>query len=61
LLAAGENPKVVTHRLGHANVSITLSLYSHVLPGHDSAAADVIAAAYRTTDAACDQVVTKQG
>jgi len=31
-LAAGENPKVVSECLGHANVSITLDVYHHVLP-----------------------------
>jgi integrase len=29
-LSAGEHPKVVQERLGHANVSITLDVYSHV-------------------------------
>lgn len=32
LLLLGENPKVVSERLGHANVGITLDTYSHVLP-----------------------------
>lgn len=32
LLQLGENPKVVSERLGHADVSITLNTYSHVLP-----------------------------
>lgn len=32
MIAAGESPKVVTHRLGHAHVAITLQLYAHVLP-----------------------------
>jgi integrase len=31
-LAAGENPKVVSERLGHAGVSITLDVYAHVTP-----------------------------
>ncbi len=30
--AAGVNPKVVSERLGHSDVSITLGTYSHVLP-----------------------------
>ena len=29
-LQAGEHPKVVQERLGHAKVSITLDVYSHV-------------------------------
>lgn len=32
LLAAGVNVKVVSEMLGHSNVSITLSIYAHVLP-----------------------------
>jgi integrase len=32
LLAAGENPKVVSERLGHASIVLTLDTYSHVLP-----------------------------
>jgi integrase len=33
LLAAGENAKVVSERLGHAGVTITLDTYGHVMPG----------------------------
>jgi integrase len=32
LLAAGVNPKVVSERLGHAAITLTLDTYSHVLP-----------------------------
>ena len=32
LLSAGENPKVVSERLGHADITLTLNTYSHVLP-----------------------------
>jgi integrase len=32
LLGAGIHPKVVSEWLGHASVSITLDIYSHVLP-----------------------------
>jgi integrase len=42
LLAAGIEPWIVAHRLGHANVSTTLNLYAHWIPGTDSAAADVM-------------------
>ncbi len=31
-LTLGENPRVVQERLGHAQISVTLGLYSHVLP-----------------------------
>lgn len=41
-LQAGIHPRVVQERLGHANVTITLQLYSHVAPTmHDEAAATV--------------------
>lgn len=40
LLAAGENPKVVSERLGHASVVLTLDTYSHVLPTMQQAATD---------------------
>jgi integrase len=32
MLAVGTNPKVVQETLGHANVTITLDTYSHLLP-----------------------------
>ena len=32
LLSAVENPKVVSERLGHASIVLTLDTYSHVLP-----------------------------
>jgi integrase len=33
LLRAGVRPKIVSERLGHTGVGITLDTYSHVLPG----------------------------
>lgn len=39
LLAAGIHPKVVSERLGHSNVNLTLDTYSHVLPGLQEQAA----------------------
>lgn len=38
LLVAGENPKVVSERLGHASIVLTLDTYSHVLPTMQEAA-----------------------
>ena len=40
LLSLGVNPKVVSERLGHKNVSITLNTYSHVMPGMQQSAVD---------------------
>jgi integrase len=45
MLGEGINPKVVSERLGHANVSITLSTYSHVLPDIQEEAAAKVATA----------------
>ena len=41
-LKAGVHPKVVSERLGHANVGITLDLYSHVVPSLAKDAAEQI-------------------
>lgn len=43
-LAAGIHPKIVSERLGHANISITLDTYSHVVPALEEEAASTIAA-----------------
>ena len=42
-LAAGVPAKVVSERLGHANIAITMDTYSHVLPGLDEQAAGTVA------------------
>ncbi len=39
-LAAGQHPKVVQERLGHANIAMTMDTYSHVLPSIDAGTAD---------------------
>jgi len=39
MLVKGIHPKVVSERLGHATVGITLDLYSHVLPSMQTEAA----------------------
>ena len=44
LLSAGVNPKVVSERLGHSDVSTTLRTYTHVLPGMQAEAAAAFAA-----------------
>jgi len=40
LLIAGENPKVVSERLEHSSVRITLDTYSHLLPDLQQNASD---------------------
>ena len=40
MLSAGVHPKVVSERLGHASIAITMDTYSHVLPGIQEEAAE---------------------
>ena len=42
-LQADVHPKVVSERLGHANISITLDTYSHAIPALDEEAARRVA------------------
>ncbi|MFB5190685.1 tyrosine-type recombinase/integrase [Alicyclobacillus fastidiosus] len=39
MLLQGIHPKIVSERLGHANIGITLDTYSHVMPGMQEKAA----------------------
>ena len=36
MLQQGTHPKIVSERLGHSGVGITLNLYSHVTPAYRS-------------------------
>tara|TARA_B100000470_G_scaffold75849_1_gene58312 strand:+ start:3146 stop:3307 length:162 start_codon:yes stop_codon:yes gene_type:complete len=45
LMKQGVNPKVVQERLGHSSISVTLDVYSHVVPGMQELAALAIDAA----------------
>jgi integrase len=42
LLTQGIHPNVVSEMLGHANISITLDTYSHVIPGLGEVAANTM-------------------
>jgi integrase len=46
-LQAGVHPKVVSERLGHSSITITLDTYSHVLPSMQREAAERVAALIR--------------
>ena len=48
LLRQGVHPKIVSERLGHSTVGITLDVYSHVLPGMQEAAAAKVDEALRS-------------
>lgn len=43
MLSAGEDVKLVSERLGHASAVVTLTIYSHVLPGRQREAAHRLA------------------
>lgn len=51
LLAAGEHPKIVSERLGHATITLTLDTYSHVLPDMQAASAEKLEGLLFGTDA----------
>ena len=42
LIKAGEHPKVIQARLGHASISTTLDRYGHLMPGLDEDAAEAL-------------------
>ena len=42
LLAQGIHPKVVQERLGHSSISVTMDVYSHVLPSIQNEAVDAL-------------------
>jgi integrase len=42
LLKGGVHPKIAQERLGHSSIAITLDLYSHVLPGMQREAAQIL-------------------
>lgn len=46
LLSRGVNVKVVSEMLGHADISITLRIYAHVLPHMQQSAVDVMQQVY---------------
>ncbi len=45
LLSRGINPKIVSEMLGHSSVSVTLDIYSHIMPHMQQQAADAMDAA----------------
>ncbi len=49
MLRQGIHPKIVSERLGHSNVAITLDTYSYILPGLQEAAAHKFDEGLRTT------------
>ena len=58
LLAAGEHPKVVSERLGHASTNLTMDTYSHVLPDMQQRAAEKLE---RMLFSSCSRTLEKSG
>jgi integrase len=52
LLLQGVNVKVVSERLGHSNITLTLSVYQHVIPGMQEQAASKIDQLLRSAESA---------
>jgi len=42
LIKAGVHPKVISERLGHSNIGITMDLYGHLMQGMQKEAANRI-------------------
>ena len=42
MIAAGVNAKALSTFMGHANISITLDRYGHLMPGSEEEAADLL-------------------
>jgi len=57
LLTQGVHPKVVSERLGHATIAITLDTYSHVLPGLQKEAVQKFDQSFRIALSARDQSI----
>ena len=47
-LKANVNPKIVSERLGHASVALTLDTYSHVLPTMQESAVTAVGQIFYT-------------
>ena len=45
LIAVGEDPYVISQRLGHASIRTTYDVYGHLFEGRDREAADALEAA----------------
>ena len=42
MIAANVNAKALSTYMGHANISITLDRYGHLMPGNEEEAADLL-------------------
>jgi integrase len=52
MIAAGVNAKALSEYMGHANISITLDRYGHLMPGNKEEAAGLLDAYLERADTA---------
>ena len=52
MIAAGVNAKALSTYMGHANISITLDRYGHLMPGNEEEAAGLLDAYLERADTA---------
>jgi integrase len=50
MIAAGVNAKALSTYMGHANISITLDRYGHLMPGSENKAAELLDAYLKRAD-----------
>lgn len=50
MIAAGVNAKALSTYMGHANISITLDRYGHLMPGNEEEAAGLLDAYLERAD-----------
>ena len=61
MLQQGVHPKVVQERLGHAEISLTLNTYSHVLPSMQEEAAEAVDSLITLIDVSAKQAAVMDG
>ncbi len=61
LIAQGEHPKVISERLGHSSIRMTLDVYGHLMPGMDQEVADRLDEAWLQAIAAESRTIRAPG
>jgi hypothetical protein len=54
-IAAGAHPKLISARLGHSSIQITLDRYSHLFPSVEEALAEALDAIYSAGESAAGE------
>jgi integrase len=61
MIAAGVNAKALSTYMGHANISITLDRYGHLMPGNEEEAADLLDAYLERANTAARKAAVSDG